>query len=166
MYSTGLIDPFWGDKHKELDYQRISFNDAIQTQTWRLQGYSQKEFTGKLYDSSKPIPDWAKPFYDIFQGDNITISFYKMNTCNILPHHIDTYKKYKSLFNITDPDKIKRAIIFLEDRKPGHIFEVDGNLLEDWKAGSYVLWNYNCEHMAANLGLQPRYTAQITFCEK
>jgi len=164
MYSTGLIQPFWGTKHKELDYQRIPFNDGIQIQTWKLQGYSQKEFTGKLYDMSREMPDWTSKFMKLFDGVNITLSFYKMNTCNILPHHSDTYKKYRELYNIDDPSVIKRAIIFLEDRRPGHIFEIDGKIL-DWTAGTYVLWNHDCLHMAANLGLEPRYTAQITFCE-
>jgi hypothetical protein len=58
---------------------------------------------------------------------------------------------------------ISRAVIFLEDWKPGHIFEIEGNLLSNWKAGEYILWQYDTEHMAANLGIEPRYTAQLTF---
>jgi len=36
-------------------------------------------------------------------------------------------------------------------------------LQHNWKAGDYVLWKNDAIHMAANLGLESRYTAQITF---
>jgi hypothetical protein len=86
-----------------------------------------------------------------------------MDTCNILPYHRDTYSYYKNLFDITDNLSIWRAVIFLEDWKPGHIFEIENTPITNWKAGEYVLWQYDSEHMAANLGLDPRYTAQLTF---
>jgi len=53
--------------------------------------------------------------------------------------------------------------VFLEDWQPGHILEIDGSPISQWHAGDYVIWNYDTPHMAANLGLVPRYTAQITF---
>jgi hypothetical protein len=32
----------------------------------------------------------------------------------------------------------------------------------NWKAGHVVEWLYDTPHMAANIGLEPRYTLQIT----
>jgi hypothetical protein len=34
--------------------------------------------------------------------------------------------------------------------------------LTKWTAGTVVEWTYDTPHMAANIGLEPRYTLQIT----
>jgi len=118
-----------------------------------------------MYDMKNVMPDWCDRFFSLFDGANTGLSFYKMETCNILPYHKDTYSYYKNLFDIKNNLSIWRAIIFLEDWKPGHIFEIEKTPISKWKAGEYVLWQYDAEHMAANLGLEPRYTAQLTFID-
>jgi len=50
----------------------------------------------------------------------------------------------------------------LEDWKSGHYFEGMGNPVTQWRAGDAVEWDYDTPHMAANIGLEPRYTLQIT----
>mgnify|MGYP001387133250 FL=1 len=57
---------------------------------------------------------------------------------------------------------MKRIIVFLEDWKSGHYFELDGKPIMDYKAGTYVEWSADVEHMAANIGVDYRYTLQIT----
>ena len=165
MFKQGLITPFWEYQHRYLNYVRESFNCQEDLILWRSQGYSQEHFTGEMYDMRNPMPAWTEKFLNVFEGTNIGLSFYKMNTCNILPQHRDTYNRYIKLFNIQDTSKIHRAVIFLEDWQPGHIFEIERTPITDWKAGEYVLWQYDAEHMAANLGLEPRYTLQITFTD-
>jgi hypothetical protein len=164
LYKQGLVEPFWGLEHRYLNYQREMFNCEEDLIKWRSQGYSQTHFTGSMYDMKNIMPDWCNRFFSIFENsENVGLSFYRMDTCNILPHHRDTYSYYKKLFNIENNRSIWRAIIFLEDWKPGHIFEIEQEPITKWRAGEYVLWQYDSEHMAANLGLEPRYTAQITF---
>lgn len=165
MFKKGLIKPFWSNEYRYLNYQRESFNCKQDVIRWQSQGYSQTHFTGSLYDMKNSMPEWCDPFFSLFKGTNIGLSFYRMDTCNILPHHKDTFEYYKKLFSIEENMSIWRAIIFLEDWKPGHIFEIENNPITNWKAGQYVLWQYDAEHMAANLGLEPRYTAQITFTD-
>lgn len=163
MYKQGHFKPFWDDNHVFLDYQREEFNNTEDIHLWRSQGYSNLHFTGLMYDMKNKMPDWTNKFFELFEGKNIGLSFYKMETCNILPTHQDTYHKYKILHNIKDNLSIWRAIIFLEDWKLGHIFEIENDPITKWKAGDYVLWQYDTPHMAANIGLNPRYTAQLTF---
>ena len=165
MFKQGLIIPFWEYHHRYLNYVRESFNCQEDLILWRSQGYSQEHFTGEMYDMRNPMPPWAEKFFSVFEGNNVGLSFYKMNTCNILPSHRDTYNRYIKLFNIQDTSKIHRAVIFLEDWQPGHIFEIERTPITNWKAGEYVLWQYDAEHMAANLGLEPRYTLQITYTD-
>jgi hypothetical protein len=165
LFKQGLIAPFWGLEHRYLNYIREPFNCEEDLVRWRSQGYSHDHFTGEMYDMKSTMPAWTKEFFSLFGGFNIGVSFYRMTTCNILPTHYDTYSYYKKLFSIKNNCSIWRAVIFLEDWKPGHIFEIDDTPMTNWKAGEYVLWQYDTPHMAANLGLDPRYTAQITFTD-
>jgi hypothetical protein len=84
-----------------------------------------------------------------------------MVTNEIIPVHGDNYKLYREIFNCKLND-INRIIIFLEDWKSGHYFELDGEPFVNWKAGDYFIWNGDLEHMAANIGIEDRYTLQIT----
>jgi hypothetical protein len=80
-----------------------------------------------------------------------------------LPVHGDLYVKYIQLHNLQGQEhRIRRAIVFLEDWKSGHYFEGFGTALTNWSAGTTIEWTYNTPHMAANIGLEPRYTLQIT----
>lgn len=158
-----MIEPFWGDQYKSLPFYRMPFNSKESVDQWRAQGFTQEHFTGEMYDMRLEMPEWTIPFLSIFNGDHMSMCFYKMTTCNIIPYHSDTYPYYKRLFQIADSSIISRAVIFLENWYPGHIFEIDHTPITQWKAGQYILWKDDELHMAANLGLHPRYTVQLTF---
>lgn len=162
MHKQGHVTPFWNEQHRELSYRREPFNSQDDVQRWKAQGYTQQYFAGELFDMSDIMPKWVDPFLTLFPGINVGLCFYKMTTCNIIPYHKDLYTRYRKIFNISNPLKIWRALIFLEDWKPGHIFEVDSHPITQWRSGDYVMWQYDTPHMAANLGLDDRYTLQIT----
>jgi hypothetical protein len=86
-----------------------------------------------------------------------------MGPGTILPNHRDLYKKYVSLFNLQGQEHtIRRAVVFLEDWQPGHYAEYENTPFVNWRAGATVEWEYNALHMAANVGIEDRYTLQIT----
>jgi hypothetical protein len=86
-----------------------------------------------------------------------------MTAGTILPEHSDLYKKYIELFDLQGRETtIRRAIIMLEDWKSGHYLEVNGIPIVNWSAGQVVEWTYDAPHMAANVGLEDRYTLQVT----
>jgi hypothetical protein len=86
-----------------------------------------------------------------------------MSTGTVLPTHSDSYKKYIELFGLAGQEStIRRAIVFLQDWAPGHYAEYMSRPMVHWIAGTIVEWTYDTPHMAANLGLTPRYTLQIT----
>jgi hypothetical protein len=94
---------------------------------------------------------------------NIGTSYYRMDTGTILPVHQDTYKRYVDLHNLQGQEQtIWRAIVFLEDWQSGHYLEVDGIPFTGWAKGFTPYWNFDTPHLAANIGLTPRYTLQIT----
>lgn len=85
----------------------------------------------------------------------------KMLPGNILPYHRDEYAYFRRTFDVTH-NEVGRIIVFLEDWQPGHISEIDGTPITNWKAGNWIEWRGTTPHMAANLGHTDRYTLQIT----
>jgi len=129
------------------------------------QGYPGK-FTGAMCDVRKAQPVWNPMFVKYFSKlgwKDVGTSYYRMSSGTILPVHQDTYKRYIELFNLKGQEHtIHRAIVFLEPWASGHYLEVNGEPVVKWKAGDVVTWCYDLPHMAANMGLTPRYTLQIT----
>jgi hypothetical protein len=159
------IIPFWDDAYKQLDYETESFNDTASTEFWLNKGYAQK-FTGAMCDMRKTQPEWNDRIVQHFANlgfKDIGTSYYRMSSGTILPVHQDLYKRYVELFNLQGKENtIWRAVIFLEDWASGHYLEIDNIPVTKWSAGDMVVWNYDTPHMAANMGLLPRYTLQIT----
>ena len=168
-WNTGSIDSkkFWHPELiKNLPYAPSQFNDNEQLAVWGALGHQPR--TGALFDMRNPnqldttqkLIEWAA------QLEHVGVSYYEMAPGDNLPYHSDTYKKYINLFNLESRKKhIWRYIFFVEDRKPGHIFEIDGQALSNWKAGDWVCWRYDVPHLAANLGNENRYTIQLTGVE-
>jgi hypothetical protein len=157
--------PFWDNEYKTLDYINENFNDPNQLMLWKNQGYPD-QFTGAMCDMRSPQPLWNQRFLDMFAGQgwkDVGTSYYRMSTGTILPTHSDLYLKYIDLFNLQGREHtIRRAIVFLEDWQPGHYAEYMQQAFINWKAGAIIEWAYDTPHMAANMGLTPRYTLQIT----
>jgi hypothetical protein len=156
---------FWDDEYKHLDYINEEFNDTDSLAIWTAQGYPNR-FTGDMCDMRSPQPSWNHVFVKIYEQmgwKDIGTSYYRMGTGTVLPMHQDTYKRYIELFNLQGQEHtIRRAIVFLEDWASGHYFDGINGPLVNWSAGTTVEWPYDTPHMAANIGLTPRYTLQIT----
>lgn len=159
------IDVFWNDEYKTLEYVNESFNDQTLIDRWLSQGYANK-FTGDMCDMRSRQPSWNYGFINFFANlgwQDIGTSYYRMNPGTILPTHGDLYKRYIDVFRLQGKEQtIRRAVIFLEDWRPGHYAEYMDKPMTEWQAGTVVEWTYNTPHMAANLGKDPRYTLQIT----
>ena len=161
-YQTSVVRD---DEYQHLAYSSEEFNEPTQIDIWHGQGYA-NQFTGDMCDMSHSQPTWNQKLINIFveQGwKDFGTSYYRMATGTVLPTHQDRYVKYIALFNLQNrKHTIRRAIVFLEDWQPGHYAEYQDKPFVNWSAGDVVEWTYDTPHMAANLGLTPRYTLQIT----
>ena len=159
------IPVFWDNTYKTLDYIQEPFNDPETVAVWAKQGYLHK-VTGELCDMRQSLPSWTKTFIEIYTAQgwkDIGLAFYRMSTGTVMPVHQDIYKRYIELFNLSGKEQtIRRALVFPEDWKPGHYLEVAGQPFVGWQAGTAVEWIYDTPHMAANIGLEDRYSLQIT----
>jgi hypothetical protein len=159
------IHQFWDNEYQRLDYVQEPFNDPEIVALWLSQGY-QGKITGDLCDMRHILPLWNQKFIDFYSQrgwKDIGVAYYRMHTGTVMPEHQDLYKRYIQVFGLQGQESnIRRAIVFLEDWKSGHYLEIDGSPVVAWSAGDVVEWHYDTPHMAANLGLKPRYTLQIT----
>lgn len=159
------ISKFWDDEFKKILYVNEQFNDLESIERWTSQGHANR-FTGDMCDMRNAQPTWNNQFIKIYTDlgwKDIGTSYYRMGTGTVLPTHSDLYLRYIELFQLKGQEhRIRRAIVFLEDWKSGHYAEYDGVAKINWQAGDVVEWCYDAPHMAANLGLDPRYTLQIT----
>lgn len=158
----GHITPWWDDTFKNLDYEYTPLKNTHDLERWNTEGYAHINLNGQTVITGQPMPDWAEGFKTMFPWDNVGLVFFRMNTMDMLPMHMDSYTTYRKIFDIKDPSVIWRCVVFLEDWKSGHYLEIDDRLLPGWKAGDFILWNNDVPHFAGNFGTEPRYTMQIT----
>jgi hypothetical protein len=162
---TYNLDVFWDDEYKKLDYIHEPFNDSEDVARWLSQGY-QSKICGDLCDMRMPQPSWNHRFVKHFESlgwKDIGTAYYRMTSGTVMPVHQDRYVKYIDLFDLKGREHtIRRALVLLEDWRSGHYLEAMGRPYVNWSAGTVVEWTYDAPHMAANVGLDPRYTLQIT----
>lgn len=156
---------FWNDEYKHLTYIHEPFNDPNDVASWISQGY-QSKICGDLCDMRHRLPTWNWKFIEYYQAlgwKDVGCAYYRMTTGTVMPVHQDRYKRYVEIFNLQGQEhRIRRALVLLEDWKSGHYLEAMGEPVVGWKAGHVVEWTYDTPHMAANIGLEDRYTLQIT----
>lgn len=170
-WSRGHISKFWDNSFKDFNYVRQPITKE-ESDTWIAMGYDYvKSFTGSMYDNRNPMPNWVENFTNLLRNDttkmpykNMTFTFYRMDTLEIMPVHSDHYRTYIKLHN-AKPENVRRILVMLEGWKPGHYLEIDGVGITSWIAGDYFIWENDVPHAASNIGVDPRYTLQIT-CEE
>jgi hypothetical protein len=159
------IAPFWDDEYKTLDYKKEKFNDIGTQIVWEDAGF-RGPFGGHMCDMRHPQPSWNLKFVDFFSSigwQDIGTSYYRMDPGSSLPLHVDTYQRYVKLHNLHGKENtIRRAIVFLEPWQSGHYAECDNIPYTNWIAGFTIVWVWDAPHIAANMGMSPRYTLQIT----
>lgn len=91
-----------------------------------------------------------------------TIATIRQRPGQVLPWHNDHF--YKIIENNPEVDKtrIVRANIFMEDWKTGHILQIDNEVISNWKKGYGFIWSSGVYHLSGNLGLEDKYTMQIS----
>lgn len=157
----GHLGRFWGTEYKDFSYVRQPVTQQ-EIDEWVNKGYDYvKSYTGEMYDNRNPMPEWTEQLKKLFDFKNLTFTFYRMNTLDIMPEHKDHFRTYMNLTG-AKYDDVYRILLMLEDWKPGHYLEIDGVGIVNWVAGDYFVWENSTPHAASNIGTEPRYSLQIT----
>ena len=91
-----------------------------------------------------------------------TVATIRQRPGQVLPWHNDHF--YKIIENNPDVDKAKivRANVFMDDWKTGHVLQIDKEIISNWKKGDGYIWSSGVYHLSGNLGLEDKYTLQIS----
>lgn len=160
---VGHVGRFWDDSFKLLPFTKQPVTQQ-EIDEWKTLGYNQsnvKSFTGSMYDNRNPMPEYFDQFENVFGLYKQSFTVYRMDTLEIMPVHSDHYRTYCRL-NDVDYNEVYRVVLMLEDWKPGHYFELDGVGYVNWKAGDWFKWKGDVPHAASNIGVESRYTLQVT----
>lgn len=156
----GKVDKIWDENYKNYRYTKQPLTEE-ELDIWRRQGYTHDSFTGEMYGGKNPMPNWVYTIAEQIGLCNTGFVFYKMKTGDIMPTHVDHFRRYCEVFNV-ERSRVWRAIIFLEDWQQGHYFEIENEAFCNYKSGEFVLWSADVPHAASNIGIKDRYTLQIT----
>lgn len=116
----------------------------------------------QMFDDDCPywIKDIAQDLiFALHENSKYVISVIKLDPGNTVPHHVDAHFKVREMFG---EGKTARYLIFLEDWKRGHYYEIHDQPFVKWRLGDWVKFGPDDWHLAGNMGDEPFYSMQVT----
>ena len=141
------------------------YQDALSkiTQEYKQHGYT--EYNTKIWKTTNVNPkmtfDWEQTIIDQLPLDYAIATVTRQDPGQVLPWHMDRFFMLSRLYP-NEKGTIWRFLLFLEDWKMGHVLQVKNSVLTHWKQGDVVVWHPGTMHVAANIGIEPKWTCNIT----
>jgi len=160
---------FRGDWTDEIDAVTPLLRETItyDIDFWKDLGYPSVKAT-----QTTPLLNYNdypkfKKIVDYLQLENrkeypIRVLAFRQLPGQILPSHIDNYKKAKEKKSSEHALKAVRFAVALNDWYIGQYWHFGNAVWQQWQAGDCVHWHRTMAHGTANVGHQPRWTLQIT----
>lgn len=173
--------------HIELDWNQVEADLAtVATDTQRLASivlkneyaadelhkltsaytqYGYTEHNTKIWKTTTVQPkitfDWEQEILDQLPLDHAVATVTRQDPGQILPWHQDRFFFLRSQYP-NDARPIWRFLLFLQDWKMGHVLQVRDSFLHHWRRGDVVVWQPGADHVSANIGLEIKWTCNIT----
>jgi hypothetical protein len=169
----GKIRPIWLSQLPEIIEQS-------RPASWETRGYKsesalvpREDLAAEEYDLERigadpkmiitnlnwQIPDCLQKVSDCFGLDDCMNRIHVQWPGQVWNLHIDKLQKW----NPTDPTKVIRIMIQLNDWQPGYFWSYGNYCHSGWAAGEVTTFDWaNVPHSTANAGHSPRATLQIT----
>lgn len=146
----------------QSDLDNIDYDDYFQCyqQYDKIEKYYTKH-NSSIWQMFEESPQWVWNLAEKIPQDfdHFVVSTIKIDPGQTIPHHVDKHFKLKQEHG----DGIShRYLIFLQDWKRGHYYEVHDQPFTKWKAGDWVKFGIDDWHIAGNMGDEPFYSAQVT----
>ena len=91
--------------------------------------------------------------------DHNVVSVIKLDPGQVIPLHRDRHAVLQEKHGEGDT---WRYLIFLENWKNGHYFEINNQPVVNWRAGDWIKFHRSQWHLAGNSGWEPFYSVQVT----
>jgi len=146
----------------EQDLESIEFHDYSQCyqQLPEIKEYYNKH-NSSIWQKFEDSPGWVHALSKIIPQDftHHEVSVIKLPPGQTIPYHRDKHYLLQKNYGVGET---WRYLIFLEDWKNGHYFEIYGTPIVKWQRGDWIKFHRNEWHLAGNMGIVPFYSAQIT----
>jgi len=144
------------------DLESLNFEDYLPCyrQTAEIEKYynDQNSSIWQILDESPQwVHDLAKQVPQDFEHH--VVSVLRNDPGQTIPLHRDRHTVLQEKYG---PGDTWRYLIFLEDWKNGHYFEIQNQPVVQWQAGDWIKFHRSEWHMGSNSGWEPFYSAQIT----
>lgn len=140
-------------------------NDELRKLTSEYLKYGYTAHNTKIWKTtngeSKLTFAWEKDIIDQLPLDRATATLTRQDPGQVLPWHIDRFFFLKKQYP-EDPRPIWRFLLFMEDWRMGHILQINDSVLHHWRRGDVVVFHPGTEHLSANVGLETKWTCNIT----
>lgn len=141
---------------------KLKFAEIFQTyqQLPEIEKYYNKH-NSSIHQLIEDCPNWVDDLSVKLPQDfkNFVSSVIMIPPGQTVPLHLDKHYIVQQKFGAGDTH---RYLIFLEDWKSGHYFELDNQPVVSWKAGDWIKFSRDTWHLGGNMGINPFYSAQIT----
>lgn len=142
-----------------------SWSDNLTQLTNQYQRYGYTEHNTKIWKSTNR-PDaikfaWADNLVRQLPVDCAIVTLTRQDPGQILPWHKDRHFMLRRIYP-DDKRMAVRFLVFMENWKHGHVLQIHRDMLYNWNRGQVVVWHPDTYHIAANIGIETKWTCNIT----
>lgn len=149
VLESWIYDDDYRDLLNRPNYELVEFNDPSDINLI-LTEFCRAMEIGNGIDQAKP---------------HGAVKMHVQHPGQMFPLHLDRPQHNDFQVNVSSLQQTpshQRYLIFIEDQKPGQLFQMDYDLLH-WRAGDVFTWNArNTMHGSANVGYWSRFMLMIT----
>lgn len=147
---------------QNMDLTNLQWSDRCQCyqQTSEVERFY-TEHNSSIWQMFDESPDWVHELAKLVPQDfdHHVVSVIRIDPGNTVPLHRDKHYILQQKFG---PGATWRYLIFLEDWRSGHYFELCGQPIVNWRQGDYIKFNRDDWHLGGNMGTESFYSAQVT----
>jgi hypothetical protein len=144
---------------------RKTWTDNLSEETQKYKNFGYTKHNTKIWKSTNKSDnlkfDWQQHLLSQLPLDNPIVTLTRQDPGQILPWHYDRHYMLKRMCS-DDSRTIVRILVFMQDWKIGHILQIQDDVLTHWKKGQAVIWHPDTYHVAANIGIEKKWTCNIT----
>ncbi len=166
----------WIEEHHIMDFLYSVNGDK--TPVWQPHRWKGNKLLDEYLEKVSPGYSNNKYFFHQINSDSKEAKDFKFVWPNIAYEKNNRFWWFVILYpgefqtihfdpHLTEITNFQRFTMFLQDWEPGHIFVYDDKILTNYRAGDMYEWNdAMCLHGPVNIGMNTRYTLQITLYDE
>ena len=144
---------------------KLPYDDDLTKIISEYEKFGYTEYNTRIWKTTSIEPkltfSWEEEILTQLPLDHGVATVTRQDAGQILPWHEDRFFMLRRLYP-TDTRPIWRFLLFLEDWKMGHVLQVNDSMLHHWHQGDVVVWQPGTMHVSANIGLETKWTCNIT----